>query len=420
MSNFLFKALFSATKRMNYQTLCKLSRPFGFTPTKQNYEMIKNMSYDDFVRSMSLVKSGSQMHQVQVPVTVDLNNPKVLDGRTLKNVVNANTRYIGVSADFIPEELKDPAILPLITENFNSFTFTNSMKWNKLLVKENGDYETYDFEAVDKVLDVLHQNGIRVRGHNLFWGKFVGMTFPSSVKQAVEESADPEGKLKEIIDRHLTKVLTHFKGKVQQWDVINETIPYSAEFKFDGYFYDVLGEDYIPYILRKAKEIDPDVELYLNEAIGDFGGNKGKDYLAWLKKLVDDGVPLDGIGIQGHIGKGKWDIAGFDSFAGKLEKLGLSFEITELDMSAAALKENANPLMSQAQYIYDLVRVALAHKNCHGITFWGLRDNANWYDSIKPYSNFAPNRPNPFTENLEKKPMYYAVKKAFLEQQSED
>lgn len=416
LNRFMMKTAFFLLRHTPYRLLRAAGGKAGMAISEKNYNMMVNMSFADFERTLSLMKTGGQqMPALPLPLTAALDTPEVRDARSLKDIAAKASRYVGVAADLGAQELDDPAVMALIARNFNSFTFTNSMKWNNQLQNGDTDYTAYDFAPVDRMLDELCAQGIRVRGHCLLWGKFVGMTFPIAVKKAVLASPDPKAKLKEIIDRRLTDALTHYKGRVRQWDVINETIPYNGEFRQDGFFYDVLGEEYIPYTLKKARELAPEVELYLNEAIGDFSKEKGKRYLAWLETLLAQGAPLDGIGIQGHVGRGQWDLEGFDAFAAGLEKLGLAFEITELDISAAPYRQNPAPLDSQAQMCYDIVKTALSHKNCRGLTFWGLSDRLNWYDSIQPYSNFAPNRPNPFDEALEKKPMYYAAKAAMLD-----
>ncbi len=413
MNKFFLRVGFFFMKNMSYNRMTKMAKKRGMQMTKSQYTMMKNMSFEEYLRSLSLVNSAkSKMPQVIVPCDIDF--AKELESSATLRQVAGNT-HIGVSADFIDSELLDDRVLPLITDNFNSFTFTNSMKWQASLVDGNNNYRQYDFSKIDEVLSQLNSAGIRVRGHNMLWGKFVGMTFPLSVKTEVDNSKDKVGTLKAIIDTRITDVLTHFRGKVAQWDVINETIPYTSEFTFDGYFYEIMGEEYIEYIFRKAHEVDSSVELYLNEAIGDFSGDKGKQYIQWLSGMIAKGVPIDGIGIQGHITRGSWDIAGMDWFATQLEQLGVKFEITELDMSVAPLLDNSNPLESQGQYIYNLVSTALSHSNCTGVTLWGFSDNASWYDGTSPFNMHSPNKPNIFDNNYNKKPMYYAVRKALQE-----
>lgn len=381
---------------------------------------VRNASVEEMQRMIGLMenaKAPSPLNMVEPSVDFE-EMKKKFDNETIGRIFKSAPVHIGASADLITEEFKDAKFTNHFLETYGSATITNSMKWNCSLVDDTGDYTDYDFEAVDKIVDMMNAKGMRVRGHTLIWGKFRGKTFPTKVYDDVENAADKKAELKRIIKERIDIAVGHFKGRVHQWDVVNETMPYSDSFEFDGYFYEILGDEYITYSLECARAADPDAELIINEAFGPSGGEKGEKYIQWLKGLVAKGVPLDGVGIQGHITKGKADIDGVVWFAKELGKLGLKLEISEFDMSINAFRECQDDLKSQGQYTYDYFEPLMKLDNLSGITFWGSSDIVSWYDSIFPFDLHAPNKPNPFDEKLQPKPMVLAVAKLVEEKLS--
>ncbi len=399
-------------KLVPYSLLKNVIKNNGKPMTKSEHAFLVNSSTDEILRSMELMKSAKEeMPQKNIEILRKF-SPDSLGNikESLRELADKNNFYIGVAAEIDEYGLKDKDCRDLIVKEFNSFTFENSMKWNNTL--NDADSENifdYDFAEVDKQIDYLLQHNMRIRGHALIWGKFGGMTFPRYVQKTVDKSKDPQKSLEDIIYERVTGTINHFKGRVKQWDVVNESMPYDGDFKLDGYFNEIMGEDYIVKAFEFAKQADPDASLTLNEAFGKTSGEKAKQYLEWIKHLKDIGTPIDSVGIQGHVTRGSFDVEGINFFAKELAKLGVQLDITEFDMSAVPFRECEDMFMAQAQYSYDILKSAAESGNLGGITFWGLSDKISWYDSIYPFSLHKPNYPNTFDDNLQRKPMYYAA-----------
>ena len=62
----------------------------------------------------------------------------------------------------------------------------------------------------------LREHDIPVRGHNLVWPGWQWL--PTQLR---EYEKDPE-KLREITAKHITYMVSHFRGQLVDWDVVNE------------------------------------------------------------------------------------------------------------------------------------------------------------------------------------------------------
>lgn len=412
MKRFFLNIAFNIMKLIPYSILKNVIKNNGKPMTKSEHAFLVNSSTDEILRSMGLVKSAKEKMPLN-SIAVKRNfSPDSLGNikESLRELADKNNFYIGVAAEIDEYGLKNNDCRELIVKEFNSFTFENSMKWNKTLKDaESENIFDYDFAEVDKQIDFLLQHNMRIRGHALIWGKFGGMTFPRYVQKFVDKSNNPKKALEEIIYQRVTGTVNHFKGRVKQWDVVNESMPYDGDFRLDGYFNEIMGEEYIVKSFKFAREADPNSSLTLNEAFGKTSGEKAKQYLQWIKHLKDIGTPIDSVGIQGHVTRGSFDVEGINFFAKELANLGVQMDITEFDISAVPFRECEDMFMAQAQYTYDILKSAAESNNLGSITFWGLSDKKSWYDDIYPFNLHKPNYPNPFDKNLEKKPMYYAV-----------
>lgn len=331
--------------------------------------------------------------------------PADITGTPLKALADSLDFWIGITIN------PDSPFSNYISSEFNSVTAESHFKPGKLL-KDPSTWE-FDFSKADSLLDYAIANNLRMRGHTLIWGKFPGMTHPKVWTTMVNNSSNPEAEMKRIIKRYITTVMSHYKGRVMNWDVVNE--PMGGEGLFPSIFTKAMGDHYIDYSFQIAHETDPECELILNEAIGDYDGPQGKSFLSLLKRLIDRGVPIHGVGLQTHHINRIHDIAALKKYIREIGKLGLTVEITELDVRLLLFDDYNDPYQAQGDQYYEIVKACLEDPACKGVTMWGLSDKANWMDGVPPFQWKSPNAPNILDEDMNMKPAYTGIWNALNE-----
>lgn len=177
---------------------------------------------------------------------------------------------------------------------------------------------------------------------------------------------------------HITTEMTHYKGQCYAWDVVNEALDDSANFRTDV-FYNAIGEDYIRIAFEAAAAADPDVKLYYNDYNIEYSGAKATAALGIVTKLVNAGVKIDGVGLQGHF------IVGSTPSQSDLVKtmetytaLGLEVAYTELDIRMTLPSTDAM-LVQQSTDYNKVVSACLNVEDCIGITVWDFDDKVCIY-----------------------------------------
>ena len=186
----------------------------------------------------------------------------------------------------------------------------------------------YNWELADKYVDFGEKNGLAVYGHCLIWHS---QCTPDFCYDQDGQLISPE-LLKERMKQHITTVMTRYKGRIKGWDVVNEAILEDGSWR-PSPFWQILGEEFIPWAFQCAHEADPDCELYYN----DYSMHEPKKLdtvIELVKKMQARGIRIDAIGFQGHIGMDYPDLDLYESHIRRVkEETGLDVCITELDMS---------------------------------------------------------------------------------------
>jgi len=326
---------------------------------------------------------------------------EIVQIETLKDLATKNNFYVGAGGITNKEEQKVYA-----KKYFNSITPGNELKYGRL-VKD--DLKTYDFSDADALVSFAVENDLRIRGHVLVWGRAVDFFKRPNLRVLlkdvpVEKMPDT---LNTLIKSHITKILNRYKGKITEWDCVNEPLNV-----FDGgfdnnIFYEYLGKDYIANSFRWAQEVDPNVQLYLNEQFDEYDSEKANSFINLVKELLADGVPIHGVGIQAHSMFKLPDLSKLKPFIKKIETLGLKFEITELDVRLRLFDGHADPYQAQGDFYRDLTKICLESPAFNGLTVWGISDKDSWFDGM-PYFT-KPNEPLIFDKEMNPKPAYFGI-----------
>jgi endo-1,4-beta-xylanase len=215
---------------------------------------------------------------------------------------------------------------------------------------------------------------------------------------------------------HADTVVGRYAGRLAQWDVVNEPLALtSGDFDPENVFYRLLGEEYLDIGFLQAHSADPSADLFLNETFVEFVPAKFNALLALAQRMLDRGIPLHGIGLQGHFFFRAPDEGILLDQLQRIAAMGLKVEITELDIPLPLFAQSSDPLAAQAQAYEDVFNACLAVELCTGITVWGLDDASTWLDSFVLTAANAPNRPLLFDEALTAKPAYDSVVKVLSE-----
>ncbi|KAM7250826.1 hypothetical protein ACFE04_022709 [Oxalis oulophora] len=233
---------------------------------------------------------------------------------------------------------------------FKYATFTNEMKW--YTNEKNQGQENYTF--ADSMLSFTKQNGISVRGHNIFWDN--PRHQPNWVKTLSSEE------LRNATEKRMNSVVIRYSGQVIAWDVVNENL----HFRF---FEDKLGENASSEFYIATYKLDQDAIMFLNEyntIEHPSDQAAGPDnYLKKVRELLTypgtSGMKI-GLGLQGHFGASEPNLAYMRSTLDTLATLGLPIWLTEVDV-----EKDPN----QANYLEEILREAHAHPAVEGIIIFG-------------------------------------------------
>ena len=301
-----------------------------------------------------------------------------------------------IGATLEPSQIAEPAYAETLAREFNSLTAENAMKWYSIQPSR----DRFEFGGADAVLAFADANDLQVRGHALVWAQD---QFTPDWVRAID---DPD-ELRQVLRTYLRTVLERYRGRIRRWDVVNEPLEPLGGRPSDSVFQRVLGPDWIIEVYRYAHEIDPDVELWINEHAMEDIPAKHAGLLDLAGRLLDAGVPLHGIGMQTHrpleINPGP---AVFERLMRDYANLGLKVAVTELDV--AALTFLPGHLERQAEIYRTVVSACLAVPACEEVTTWGVTDRDSWLNAAYPW----PPQPLMFDEQFIGKPAHRAVAEA--------
>jgi endo-1,4-beta-xylanase len=356
--------------------------------------------------------------------------PPSLAGDTLPTLKAASENRWLIGTAVTAEQLNDPKIVSLITNQFDYLT--GEFEFFPQFLHPEPD--KYTFERADRIVDFAAAHHLPLTGHMLCWGQFT----PAWMYEDADHKPLQREQALANLKNHIDTVVHHFKGKVVSWNVVNEALSDApGEYLRDTPARRAIGEDYIAKAFEYAHDADPTVKLYYNDYnIED--PVKLPKAIKLIRSLRQKRIRIDAIGIQGHwlLNYPSADVIDAALLAFSKEKIKVM--ITELDIDVLprgeadadlahiqAHGENPYPnglppdvADAEGRRYASIFEVFKAHADAiSAITFWGVDDGQSWLNGypIKGRTNY----PLLFDRKLQPKPAYQAVIRVLTAERAE-
>ena len=370
---------------------------------KMRFDLFKTCFFSFTILSFTVVNTFPQVN----PVLKDVFKDYFMIGAALNQAQSSG---------------KDMFSVNLVKKHFNTVTPENILKWESV----HPEPEKYNFEPADTFVDFGKKNNLFIVGHTLIWHN-------QTPKRVFEDEQGNPVDRETLLNRmrsHIHTVIGRYKGRINGWDVVNEALDEDGTLR-QSQWLEIIGDDYLIKAFEFAHEADPDAELYYNDYSLE-NEPKRNGAIKLIKKLLAEGVKIDGVGLQGHY-KMDWPTTSqLDSTIKAFAALGIKIMITELDVDVLPydwqnhgaditlnieLQEKLNPykngLPDSAQQSlakrYASLFDVLTNNNetVSRVTFWGVSDKDSWLNNWPVRGRM--NYPLLFDRNGEPKPAFEAV-----------
>jgi endo-1,4-beta-xylanase len=258
-------------------------------------------------------------------------------------------------------------------ENFNAAVTENALKW-PAMERRQGEV---DYSTVDSILKWTDQHDIPLRGHNVFWG------VSNRVQDWQKAMSDDE--LRRTVEARARDVARRYRGRFAEYDLNNEML-------HGNYYEQRLGPDITRDMVSWMRQEDPEAVLYLND-YDILTGRRVEDYAAQIRQLLDQGVPIGGIGVQGHLHGDSFDPVALRQALDRLAPFKLPIRVTEFNFPGQRSKYYGQRDVrltdeeerAKAQGLTEYYRICFAHPAVDGILMWGFWEGANWIPASSLY-----------------------------------
>jgi endo-1,4-beta-xylanase len=298
---------------------------------------------------------------------------------------------VGVAVD--AERLDDPVYVRTLLREFSAITPENAMKWGPV----HPTPDRWELGAADRTVAFAEAHGLRVHGHTLVWHEqlpaWVGPTLIS-------------GEATRALAEHVETLVGRYRGRVGSWDVVNEAMGDDGRPR-STVFLRAVGFDYFATAFRLAHTADPSARLYYNDYGAEAGGAKSDAVFALVRRLLEDGVPIHGVGLQMHLRATRPPAPdAIRANVARLTALGLKVRISEMDVRVRTVRRG-DPLTRQGAAYRDAIGACVGQPGFAGVTFWGVSDRHSWV-----HERFGEDAPLLFDRDYAPKPAYFGAREA--------
>lgn len=303
--------------------------------------------------------------------------------------------YIGAALNYEQVEGKDIQGLNLVRLHFNTISPENLLKWGPVHPRP----DEYNFGPADDYVAFGEEEEMFIIGHTLIWHQQT----PDWVFEDADGKPITRKALLERMQDHISTVAGRYRRRIQGWDVVNEALEEDGSLRHTKWL-EIIGKDYLSKAFAYAHEADPEAELYYND-YNLWKPAKREGAIRLVKELQEQGIQVDGIGMQGHYSLDAPAIDEIEASILAFSKLGVKVMITELDIDvlpkpgslSADLGERyeESPAYNPyAETLPDSVEQRLAERygelfalfrkhqdKISRVTFWGVADHHSWLNN---------------------------------------
>lgn len=314
---------------------------------------------------------------------------------------SAGRRRLGYGAAVTLADLDaEPRLGAAVTKYCSAIVPVYELKWGTLRPQR----DVFDFEKADRLSQFARDNQLSMRGHCLVW--YYGLP------DWTREIATPAEAERELV-KHIETVVSHYRGRLTSWDVLNEPIPDKVAGPTDRrecFWSRFLGQRYIDVAYRAAAAADPAARLTINEYDIEFVDDpfplKREAFRRLIFSMLEKGTPLHAVGLQCHLsGARRIDSDGVARFVEEMRLSGLDVYVTELDINdrdlPAPIDERDAIVAAQVR---DVLQAISAGGPIGALLTWGLSDRFSWISQMFPRPDRLPNRPLPLDADFQPKP----------------
>ena len=315
-------------------------------------------SYDFQIDSVTITKNDwrqaaddriEQIRKRDARINFVRRNNKPEDGIQVEAVQLSNSFAFGSCLN--PAVLSNPEYENFFKEHFDWATLEWQCQWH--VVEQDQGVENYFF--ADETLRFCEENNIQAKGHALCWGQ------ESTRPVWLDELSDAE--LQAALEERFSSAVNRFGSRVYGWDVNNEMLHHS-------YFADRLGDSVRSWMFTRARELNPDIDLFLNEFDLTISGARADRYRELYNSLTNDGAEIAGVGFQSHF-DGRMSPKGLELGLRRFEDTDARIWFTEYDTGHPDPQQRANSLE-------DFYRYAFSRPEADGIIMWGFWAGTHW------------------------------------------
>jgi endo-1,4-beta-xylanase len=372
------------------------------------------------MRRRSLIAAGAASAAAVLGGAVTANASTLTATKPAKpaNFVNPNAPLrdlaaaigLRIGSAIIPQDINTPSFNAIASSQFDVYTPGNEMKWG---VVEPTTQGVFDWSGADNLVAFAKENGALVRGHTLCWHN----QLPTWLTTNVANGAYTKTQLLDLLQQHIFTEVGRYKGKIWQWDVCNEFLTDSnpSQVNPNDFWIVNAGPEVIPLAFKWAHEADKNALLFYNDYnIGGEDGSNAKHNAAFalVQGLLNDGIPIHGVGNQGHLDtQFGWSPQRLQQDLEHFASLGLKVALTEVDVRTfvdgptTQVPTNSLAQFAQPFEFVEMLKAVLAVPEAISFTVWGFTDADSWIPGFFTTEGYA----TPWDVNQQPKQAFFSM-----------